>query len=44
MHLKKMEQFTLNVPSIPYGLVSKAENKPKRNMNEALCRKVQQIH
>ena len=36
MHLKKIEKFTLSVPGIPYGLVSKAKNKPKSNMNEAL--------
>lgn len=45
MHVKKNpEKFTLNVPSIPYGLANKAEHKPKSNMNEALCGKVQQIH
>lgn len=45
MRLKKpIEKFALNLPSIPYGLANKAEHKPKSNMNEALCGKVQQIH
>lgn len=38
MHLKKknIEKFTLNVPDIPYGLVSKTEKKPKSDVDEAL--------
>lgn len=48
MHLEKKNQikkFILNVPGIPYGLlISKAENKPKNNMNESFWGKVQQIH
>jgi len=36
MHLKKKnEKFMLNVPGIPYGLVSKTENKPNSKMDEA---------